>query len=86
MKITLGRNAKKQLDRLNEPMLSRIVKALKELDKDPPKGDIKNLKNETHKYRLRVGNYRLLFDIFENEIFVGDSTLRGQAYKNRRGK
>jgi mRNA-degrading endonuclease RelE of RelBE toxin-antitoxin system len=32
-------------------------------------------------YRLRVGNYRLLFKIAEDAILIYDIGLRGQIYK-----
>ena len=35
-------------------------------------------------YRLRVGGYRVLFDIIDNEIAVYEIGLRGQVYKGRR--
>lgn len=35
-------------------------------------------------YRLRIGDYRALFDIIDNEIVVHEIGLRGQIYKGRR--
>ena len=35
-------------------------------------------------YRLRIGGYRALFDITENEIVVYEIGPRGQIYKGRR--
>ncbi|GAB6393502.1 MAG: type II toxin-antitoxin system RelE/ParE family toxin [Treponematales bacterium] len=41
MRVVLKRRAAKGLDRLNEPERSRLAKALKGLEKEPPEGDIK---------------------------------------------
>ena len=48
--------------RLNSPHKERILKALRKLEKEPPEGDIKSLVGRDG-YRLRVGDYRILFDV-----------------------
>lgn len=80
MKIILLSNAVKQYKKINEPTKSRIDSALIELALEPPKGDIKKLKSLSS-YRLRVGNYRLIFKIRENEILISHILPRGQVYK-----
>ena len=83
MNVVISPKAAKYLKRLNEPQKGRIIKALEQLAKEPPEGDIKSLSGRDG-YRLRVGDYRILFDIFDNEIAVHDIGLRGQIYKGRR--
>jgi mRNA interferase RelE/StbE len=68
--------AKKYLDDLNEPIKSRIKKAIKKL----PQGDVKFL-NGRDGYRLRVGKYRVLFEFEGEMIDVYEIGLRGQVYK-----
>jgi len=80
MKTVLSPQAIKYLKRLNEPDKSRIIKALKKLEMNPPQGDIKSLSGKDG-YRLRVGNYRALFDIIGDEITIHAIAPRGQAYK-----
>lgn len=46
-----------------------------------PKGDIKKLKGYTSKYRLRVGTYRIIYDIQDNTLIIGAVLPRGDAYK-----
>ena len=49
---------------------------------DIPKGDIKPLKGSQGSYRLREGNWRIIFSWINNEqIFVEKIDLRGQVYK-----
>ena len=83
MNISVSPKVAKYLKRLNEPQKGRIIEALKRLAKEPPEGDIKSLTGRDG-YRLRVGNYRVLFDIIDNEIAVYEIGLRGQIYKGRR--
>ena len=66
MRVELTKKAASQLDRINEPLKSRIIRALKKLEKEPPQGDIKKLEGKDG-YRARIGGWRLLFDI-ETEI------------------
>jgi mRNA interferase RelE/StbE len=80
MNTVLSPQAARYLKQLNEPDKSRIIKALKKLELDPPQGDIKSLVGKDG-YRLRVGGYRALFDIVGNEIWIHAIAPRGQAYK-----
>ncbi len=60
------RRAVKQASKLPKEERARIVEAVGHLA-DWPKCretlDIKPLKGHTHEYRLRVGRYRVLFDV-----------------------
>jgi len=80
MNVELLRDAAKYLKRMNQPDKGRIVRALEKLALDPPQGDITSLEGKDG-YRLRVGGYRVLFDIDENMIAVYSIAPRGQAYK-----
>ena len=80
MEVKLSPQAVKYLNRINEPIKGRIENALLNLAQEPPRGDIKVLKNRTG-YRLRVGDYRVLFGIADGKIVVTNIVPRGQAYK-----
>jgi mRNA interferase RelE/StbE len=64
---------------LNEPDKSRIIKALRKLEAGSA-GDIKSLVGKDG-YRLRIGDYRILFEIIEDDIVVYAIAPRGQVYK-----
>jgi len=80
MKVVFERKAVKGLERLNEPLKSRLAEALKGLEKEPPEGDIKRLVNRED-YRLRVDGYHALYRIERGTIFVTNIVPCGQAYK-----
>ena len=82
MRVELSSKAEKQFDKLNEPDLSKIAAALIKLGKEPPEGDIKKLKNRDG-YRLRTGDYRIIYDVDNNRIDVLTIDTRGQAYKKK---
>ena len=46
-------------------------------------GNIKKLTNFTPEYRLRVGNYRVLFEIEEQQILVYRIKHRKEAYSRK---
>ncbi len=78
IKVLFSPKSAKYLAGLNEPMKSRIKNALIKLNEQ--KGDIKSLSGRNG-YRLRVGKYRILFDIVDDAIIVYEIGLRGQIYK-----
>lgn len=60
----------------------RIVQALKGLLVIPPNGDIKTMKGRQGLYRLRIGSYRILFEILHKEklIYIQAIDFRGGIY------
>ncbi|MBT3194694.1 MAG: type II toxin-antitoxin system RelE/ParE family toxin [Verrucomicrobia bacterium] len=83
MKYTVGLKprASKDLRRIQKQDASRIADALERLT-DNLLGDVKRLTNFTPEYRLRVGQYRVLFEVEnENEIVVYRIVHRREAYR-----
>ena len=79
--IGLKPRASKDLRRIQKQDASRIADALERLA-DNLFGDVKRLTNFTPEYRLRVGQYRVLFEIEnENEIVVYRIVHRREAYR-----
>lgn len=62
-KIFLLRRAEKDLERLATPTLRRVKKAMTTLATQPRPTHAKKLVGGTDQYRLRLGNYRLLYTI-----------------------
>jgi mRNA interferase RelE/StbE len=64
--VELNRRAERELERLPDAALQRITKRLRQLEENPfPRGS-KKLKGGGG-YRLRVGDYRVLYDVFPAE-------------------
>lgn len=76
MNISYSKPARKALERMDVATRQRIRSAINKL----PTGDVKKLQGYTIAYRLRVGDYRILFDI-DTEITVTNILPRGEAYK-----
>jgi len=88
MQALLHHTADKYLKRLNAADRDRINAALDDLEKEPPKGDIRPMSGETGRFRVKVGDFRLLYRIKDGTILVTHIEPRGQAYnkKNKGGK
>jgi mRNA-degrading endonuclease RelE of RelBE toxin-antitoxin system len=79
----LAKAFQKQLDRLSNQDLERIGDALQRLSLEGL-GDIKDVGDDmAGAFRLRVGAWRILFDVEERTIFVRVLEKRGEAYKRR---
>lgn len=81
MKVVIRHTVQKYIDKLDRATIARIDKAIEGLQKNPPAGDIKKLVGEVKKYRLRVGNYRILFAIVDDVIVLDKIAPRGEVYK-----
>ena len=81
MKVVLEKQAAKYLESLDTVMKRRITEALKNLADEPSTGDIKRLQGKEAAYRLRIGNYRILFKDKVTCLAVYKIGPRGQIYK-----
>ena len=72
--------AVKDIEDLPSRMQARILARIEEMSNDL-KGDIKRLTNFTPEYRLRIGDYRVLFEIEEEAIIIYRIRDRREAYR-----
>lgn len=69
--------AAKSLRRLSRPDRERILTAIQGL----PAGDVRSLSGRPGEYRLRVGDWRILFGIGQGDVIVVYRiAARGSAY------
>ena len=82
-KVIFAKSIKKDLSKIPKLEVSKILNEIAELAKNPRSSKTKKLKGEKL-YRLRVGNYRVIYDIQDNLmlIFVVKLGHRGDIYRN----
>ena len=81
-KLTVDKVPAKTLRHLDKATRTRVVNALKKLAEDPRRDDLDVGYYKADKaYRLRVGNWRILFERSEEEVRVRAIRPRGGAYK-----
>ena len=76
LEIKYSKQALKFLKKQDVVTQKCIINALSNLHK----GDVKKLQNRNGR-RLRIGDYRVIFDNVENIIFIQIIDNRGQVYK-----
>ena len=74
--VKYSKQTKKFLDRQEPQTKKRVVTAIEKL----PAGDVKKLTGMPY-FRLRVGNIRVIFDMYGRVISIIKIENRGQAYK-----
>ena len=77
MQIEYSKEAIKHIKTLDKPTKQRVKQAIEKL----PAGDIRKIKGLSNDYRLRIGDYRVLFSKVSGTITIKDVLPRGQAYK-----
>ncbi|RLA62447.1 MAG: type II toxin-antitoxin system RelE/ParE family toxin [Epsilonproteobacteria bacterium] len=81
MIVDLDDKAIKVLSKLDKTEAKKILNKISELAKYPHIPNIKKLTNFEPPYRLRVGNYRVLFDIEDTTLTIYKVRHRKDIYK-----
>ena len=82
-KVIFTKSVKKDFRKIPKIEVSKILNEIAYLAKNPRSSKTKKLKGEKL-YRLRVGNYRVIYDIQDNLmlIFVVKLGHRSDIYRN----
>ena len=79
-KIEFKPRALKDCRKISKSLLTHIFEQIKKMS-GGLKGDVKRLTNFTPEYRLRIGDYRILFEIEEENLIIYRIRHRKDAYK-----
>jgi mRNA interferase RelE/StbE len=79
MTILYSKTSLSYLGRLGKSLRKRIISAI---DKLPDHGDIKKMKGKklVHLYRLRIGKYRIVYQMEAEILKILDIDTRGDIY------
>ena len=67
--VILSPFAVRQFDKLNETQIKPIIQAINKLKENPRPPGVKKLKGRPG-YRVRAGNYRIIYSIFDAELRI----------------
>ncbi len=83
MEVKLKPNAEKELDKLPDKLAKRIVAAIIQLQTEPFPVNSQKLSGKTGTYRLRVGDYRIIYfwDKIRKLLLVTRIRHRREVYK-----
>jgi mRNA interferase RelE/StbE len=75
--VQLAGPAEKDFRKLPPKDQARVKAALVDMEVDPFQGDIQRLKGQLSGWRRRVGNYRIIYDVyFERRLVVIAGVVR----------
>ncbi len=86
-RVLLSKRAQRQLRRLPRSLSERVKEKLSALEEDPVRprsgADIRLVwgHDDPPLYRLRVGDYRVLYFVLEGEVRITEILHRSKAYR-----
>ena len=83
--IQISKSASKQIKKLPSEIQERIQVKVDSLAVESRPDGVKKLKGRENGYRIRVGDYRIIYDIFDDVllIIVVEVGHRGSVYKDK---
>jgi mRNA interferase RelE/StbE len=67
--VILPKSVQKELERLPDEVVNRVLARLAGLEVNPRPPDVKKLKGR-NAWRIRVGDYRVIYEIHDRELQV----------------
>jgi mRNA interferase RelE/StbE len=83
--IRFARSARKELEHLDASVVSRIFPKIEALVKNPHPTDCRKLQGFENLWRIRVGHYRVVYQVLDDEQVIDIIAVRhrSQAYRLR---
>lgn len=81
--IEISKSVQKQIDNLPNTVKIRILEKIKDLETEPRPSGVVKLKNSENEYRLRVGDYRVRYEIDDTKqtILILQCKHRREVYR-----
>jgi mRNA interferase RelE/StbE len=77
--VVFARSARKELERLGGPLLSRILKRVETLALTPRPDGCRKLQGASDLWRIRVGDYRVLYAVDDAKQIVDVIAIRHRS-------
>ncbi len=68
--IEWKQSALKELQKLPRQIIPRIVAAVGDLSQNPYPHGVRKLVGSERSHRIRVGEYRVIYEVFENKLVI----------------
>lgn len=69
-RVEITRSAAKDLRGIDRMWIPKIVAAIETLESDPRPAGCEKLVGSDHTYRLRIGDYRVVYDIQDDTLII----------------
>ena len=77
--ITFARSARKELERLGEPIGTRIFRRNERLGLDPRPAGCRKLEGADDLWRIRIGDYRVIYSVDDSGRVVDITAIRHRS-------
>ena len=74
--VSFRRSAEKDLHRLDATVQRRVIKAVEGLASSPRPSGCKKLQGSEDTYRIRVGDYRVIYSVDDSILIVAIERIR----------
>jgi len=83
--ITFAQSARKDLERLSASIVNRIFFKIEALAQNPRPSSCRKLQGVENLWRIRAGDYRVVYQVFDEELVVDIVAVRhrSKAYRPR---
>ncbi len=83
-RVKIKSSAQKEIRKLPTSTRKKVVEIIDELYKDPLPNDAEKIKGSRNTYRIRQGVYRIVYELYKNELLVVVIRVRHRkaVYKN----
>ena len=83
--ITFAQSARKDLEHLSAGIVNRVFPKIEALARDPRPPGCRRIQGSENLWRIRVGDYRVIYQVFDDEqrIDIVAVRHRSQAYRLR---
>ena len=81
-RLVIQRDAIRNLQRIRNPDRERVTSRIEALAEEPPPANLDVLKlTQSDAWRLRVGNWRVIFEMTDTTVEILNVLPRGRAYR-----
>ena len=77
--ITFARSARKELEALNPPLAARVLARIETLAIDPRPAGARKLQGAPRLWRIRVGDYRVVYSVDDRQRIVDIVRVRHRS-------
>jgi mRNA interferase RelE/StbE len=77
--LTFARPARKELEALDPALVNRIFPKIEALAKNPRPRDCHKLRGERNLWRIRIGDYRVIYAIYDKDLQVDIIAIRHRS-------
>lgn len=83
-KIGIKKSAQKEIRKLPDGVRGKIIQKIQELYEQPIPSSAEKIKGLNNVYRLRQGNYRIIYYVFNEKLLISVVRIRHrkEVYRN----